>query len=153
MMCKAAMTTTAAWMVLCLTLAVGCHENRSGSAPSAAHSAATNPESTPKDRESADAHAGHDHAGGSEHASHADHSEEKSSLHSGWWCDEHGIPEAVCSMCSSKVAASFQKKGDWCADHDRARSQCFVCEPTLQEKFAKQYRVRYGKEPPAIEVQ
>ena len=50
-------------------------------------------------------HDGHDHAGGA-HA------------HTGWWCDEHGIPEAECSMCSSKVAADFQKNDDWCQEHD-----------------------------------
>ena len=27
--------------------------------------------------------------------------------HSGWWCDEHGIKESECSMCSSKVAKSL----------------------------------------------
>lgn len=71
--------------------------------------------------------------------------------HSGWWCNEHGVPEEVCSMCSAKVAANFQKKGDWCADHDRAKSQCFLCDPALKEKFAAQYRAKYGKEPPATE--
>lgn len=71
--------------------------------------------------------------------------------HSGWWCDEHGVPEAVCSMCSPKVAADFQKAGDWCADHDRAKSQCFKCNPSLKESFADQYRAKYGKEPPAME--
>ncbi len=73
------------------------------------------------------------------------------SKHSGWWCDEHGIPEAVCSMCSAKVAADCQKAGDWCADHDRAKSQCFKCNPELKETFADQYRAKYGKEPPATE--
>ena len=71
--------------------------------------------------------------------------------HSGWWCAEHGIPEGVCSQCSAKVAADFQKKGDWCADHDRAKSQCFVCDPSLKEKFAAQYRAKEGKEPPEME--
>ena len=71
--------------------------------------------------------------------------------HSGWWCAEHGVPEGVCSQCSAKVAADFQKKGDWCADHDRAKSQCFLCDPALKEKFAAQYRAKEGKEPPAIE--
>ena len=33
------------------------------------------------------------------------------SKHSGWWCDEHGMPEKECSMCSAKVAAEFKKKG------------------------------------------
>jgi hypothetical protein len=71
--------------------------------------------------------------------------------HSGWWCDEHGVPERICSQCDSKLAAEFQKKGDWCAEHDRAKSQCFECDPALREKFAAQYRAKYGKEPPATE--
>jgi hypothetical protein len=71
--------------------------------------------------------------------------------HSGWWCDEHGLPEAECSMCSAKVAAEFKKKGDWCEKHDRAKSQCFLCDPKLKEKFAARYRAKYGKEPPPTE--
>ena len=71
--------------------------------------------------------------------------------HSGWWCGEHGVPEGICSQCSSMVAADLQKKGDWCADHDRAKSQCFICDPSLKEKFAAQYRAKEGKEPPVIE--
>jgi hypothetical protein len=88
-----------------------------------------------------DAHSeddGHDHGDGA-------------SAHSGWWCNEHGIPEGECSMCSSKVAAAFQKKGDWCQEHDRAKSQCFICDPAAKEKYAAKYRAKYGKEPPAIE--
>ncbi len=69
--------------------------------------------------------------------------------HSDWWCDEHGIPEEMCSMCSAKVAKECKAKGDWCEKHDRARSQCFVCEPALREHFAAMYRAKYGKEPPA----
>lgn len=87
--------------------------------------------------------------GGDEHG--ASEKEGAKSKHSGWWCDEHGIPEEVCSMCSPKVAADFQKAGDWCADHDRAKSQCFKCNPELKETFADQYRAKYGKEPPATE--
>src|SRR5690606_8407001 len=71
--------------------------------------------------------------------------------HSGWWCDEHGLPEEVCSMCSAKVAADFQKKGDWCKEHDRADSQCFKCHPELEAKFAAQYEAKYGKKPPTPE--
>lgn len=71
--------------------------------------------------------------------------------HSGWWCDEHGVPEKQCSQCSAKVAAEFQKKGDWCAEHDRAKSQCFICDPKLKETFASQYRAKEGKEPPPLE--
>ena len=71
--------------------------------------------------------------------------------HSGWWCDEHGIPEAECSMCSKKVADECKKKGDWCDAHGRAKSQCFLCDPKLKEKYAARYRAKYGKEPPPLE--
>jgi hypothetical protein len=71
--------------------------------------------------------------------------------HSGWWCDEHGIPEEVCAQCNARLAAEFKKKGDWCKEHDRPESQCFICHPELKERFAAQYRARYGKEPPPLE--
>jgi hypothetical protein len=71
--------------------------------------------------------------------------------HSGWWCDEHGVPEEVCALCNAKVAAEFKKKGDWCKEHDRPDSQCFICHPELKEKFAAQYRAKYGKEPSPLE--
>lgn len=68
--------------------------------------------------------------------------------HSGWWCPEHGVPEAVCAQCNTRLAADFQKKGDWCAAHQRPESQCFICHPELEAKFAAQYEARYGKQPP-----
>lgn len=68
--------------------------------------------------------------------------------HDGWWCDEHGIPEEECSMCSAKVAKECKAKGDWCEKHERAKSQCFLCDPKLKEKYAAVYRAKYGKEPP-----
>ncbi|HEX4129155.1 MAG TPA: RND transporter [Pirellulales bacterium] len=68
--------------------------------------------------------------------------------HDAWWCDEHGVPESVCALCSSKVAAEFQKKGDWCRNHDRPDSQCFACHPELEAKFAALYEAKYGKQPP-----
>ena len=71
--------------------------------------------------------------------------------HDDWWCKEHGIPEDECSMCSKKVARECKAKGDWCDKHDRALSQCFLCDPSLKEKFAAQYRAKYGKEPPPTE--
>jgi hypothetical protein len=69
----------------------------------------------------------------------------------GWWCAEHGMPEAECSQCNAQVAAEFKKKGDWCEEHDRAKSQCFKCDPKLKEKYAALYRAKEGKEPPPIE--
>jgi len=71
--------------------------------------------------------------------------------HSAWWCAEHGVPEEVCGLCSAKVAKEMKAKGDWCTKHDRPDSQCFICHPELQEKFAAQYRAKYGKEPPPTE--
>jgi hypothetical protein len=68
--------------------------------------------------------------------------------HEGWWCGEHGVPEEVCGLCNSKLAAEFQKKGDWCKEHDRPDSQCFLCHPELEAKFAAQYEAKYGKKPP-----
>lgn len=68
--------------------------------------------------------------------------------HSEWWCNEHGVPEEVCALCNSKVAAEFQKKSDWCAEHDRPDSQCFLCHPELEAKYSAKYEARYGKQPP-----
>ena len=61
------------------------------------------------------------------------------------------MPEEICSQCSAKAATAFKKKGDWCKEHDRPESECFVCHPEVKEKFAAQYRAKYGKEPPPIE--
>ena len=71
--------------------------------------------------------------------------------HGGWWCDEHGVPEEVCGQCSAKAAKEAKAQGDWCRQHDRPDSQCFVCHPELKEKFAAQYRAKYGKEPPPVQ--
>ena len=60
-----------------------------------------------------------------------------------------GVGQAA--IGDTKFAAECQKKGDWCEEHDRAKSQCFKCDPKLKEKFAAQYRAKYGKEPPPIE--
>jgi hypothetical protein len=71
--------------------------------------------------------------------------------HSGWWCAEHGVPEAECSLCNAKVAADFKKSGDWCKKHNRAESQCFLCDPSRAEKYVKLYEAKYGKKPPKPE--
>jgi cobalt-zinc-cadmium efflux system membrane fusion protein len=70
---------------------------------------------------------------------------------SGWWCTEHGVPEHLCGLCDSKLAAEFQKKGDWCKEHDRPDSQCFVCHPEYAARFAAQYEAKFGKQPPKPE--
>jgi predicted small lipoprotein YifL len=71
--------------------------------------------------------------------------------HSGWWCTEHGVPEEICGLCDSKLAAKLQKQGDWCRDHDRPDSQCFACHPQLEAQFAAQYEAKYGQPPPKPE--
>ena len=76
---------------------------------------------------------------------------EEVTRHDSWWCEEHGIPEAECSMCSKKLERECKAKGDWCYKHNRAKSQCFKCDPKLKEVFAAKYRAHYnGKEPPPI---
>jgi hypothetical protein len=117
-----------AWLVLA---AFGC--NSSAPPPTTAAS------STKSDHD--------DHAHGAHGHSHGEGAHD----HSGWWCAEHGVPEDICSQCSSKYAAECQKKGDWCEEHNRAKSQCFLCDPKLKEKFAAKYQAKFGKEPPAIE--
>jgi hypothetical protein len=67
--------------------------------------------------------------------------------HDHWWCREHGIPEDECLMCKLSEE-ELKKKGDWCEKHEYAKSQCFACNPALRERYAAQYRAKYGKEPP-----
>lgn len=68
--------------------------------------------------------------------------------HDGWWCDEHGVPEEVCTLCDANLVAGFKAKGDWCKQHERPDSQCFVCHPERESEFAAQYEAKYGKQPP-----
>src|ERR1700730_9569321 len=72
------------------------------------------------------------------------------STHEGWWCQEHGVPEEICSICMSETAAKkkFKDNGDWCKLHDRAHSQCFKCDPFLYEKvFVPMHVAKTGKKP------
>jgi hypothetical protein len=74
--------------------------------------------------------------------------------HDGWWCQEHGVPEEICSLCSDEAATKFKKEGDWCKLHDRAQSQCFKCDPTLYAKYEAMHVAKYGvapKRPPEEE--
>lgn len=69
-----------------------------------------------------------------------------------WWCNEHGVPEAECSMCDDKVYKAAKAKGELCPKHpDRAKSQCFICNPDLYPKSAARYKEKYGKEAPEPE--
>ena len=69
----------------------------------------------------------------------------------GWWCPEHGVPEAGCARCDSSLVADFKAKGDWCEKHDRPESQCFICRPELEAKLAARYEAKFGKKPPKPE--
>jgi hypothetical protein len=66
----------------------------------------------------------------------------------GWWCDEHGVPEEVCTRCNAKLVADFKAKGDWCKEHECPESQCFICHPEKEAEFAALYEAKYGKQPP-----
>lgn len=70
--------------------------------------------------------------------------------HAGWWCDDHALPEAVCDLCSKKYREAEKAKGNWC-EHNRVKSSCFKCNPGLKEKYAAEYKAKFGKEPPAAE--
>jgi hypothetical protein len=70
--------------------------------------------------------------------------------HDNWWCKEHGIPEEECLTCKH-TEDELRKMGDWCEKHEVAKSQCFKCDPSLKEKYAAEYRAKYGKEPPPME--
>ncbi|QDT66638.1 RND transporter [Calycomorphotria hydatis] len=81
-----------------------------------------------------------------------EHGEETHNLH-GYWCVEHGVPEEICALCNSKLAAEFQEKGDWCEEHSRPDSQCFIHHPELEDKFIAQYEAKFGKKPPARDAE
>ena len=70
--------------------------------------------------------------------------------HDGWWCPEHELPEHVCDLCSRKYRESEKAKGNWC-EHNRVKTSCFKCNPGLKEKYASEYKVKFGKEPPPVE--
>jgi len=67
--------------------------------------------------------------------------------HSGWWCAEHGVPEAECAQCDSSLIARFKQEGDWCEEHERPESQCFLCDASRFEKFAARYEAKFGEKP------
>ena len=93
---------------------------------------------------------GCDQAGGEEEKNNSPAAEEGGlhGQHDGWWCGVHGIVEKECSMCNKSFAKECREKDDWCEIHTRAASQCFKCNPQYAEKYAKLFRIRFGKEPP-----
>lgn len=71
--------------------------------------------------------------------------------HGGWWCVEHGVPEAECARCDKSLVAKFKDAGDWCKEHDRPESQCFICSPKRFDKFVATYEAKTGHKPPQPE--
>ncbi len=69
------------------------------------------------------------------------------------WCREHGMPESICVQCNTSLTAGFKEKGDWDEEHGLPKSQCFKCDPSLKQTFAAAFKDKYGKEPPAMEVE
>ncbi len=48
------------------------------------------------------------------------------------WCDEHQVPESLCTRCNPKLIAAFKATGDWCDEHSVPESQCKLCNPDLK---------------------
>ena len=75
----------------------------------------------------------------------------KGDTHEDWWCQEHGVPEELCSLCLPKAEVKKKFKDasppDWCEKHKRAESQCFKCDPSKYKKFEDRYIAKYGKAP------
>jgi hypothetical protein len=72
--------------------------------------------------------------------------------HTGWWCEEHGVVEAECSVCQKDVFKKL-KKDEICPNHpDRAKAQCFICNPELWEKSKAVYKAKTGEEAPVPEA-
>jgi hypothetical protein len=94
-----------------------------------------------------DAHV-HTAGDGHDHSKEALASQESAVHEVDGWCVSHELPEDVCSLCNSKVAADLKKAGDWCNEHNRAESQCFICDSSRKEKFVAQYEAQHGKKPP-----
>lgn len=47
------------------------------------------------------------------------------------WCEEHGVPESMCTRCNAELVAAFKATGDWCEEHGLPESQCLQCNPKL----------------------
>ena len=48
------------------------------------------------------------------------------------WCDEHQVPESMCTRCNPSLVAAFKATGDWCEEHGLPESQCQQCNPALK---------------------
>jgi hypothetical protein len=48
------------------------------------------------------------------------------------WCEEHQVPESMCTRCNPSLVAAFKATGDWCPEHGLPESQCLICNPNLK---------------------
>jgi hypothetical protein len=48
------------------------------------------------------------------------------------WCEEHQVPESMCTRCNPALTAAFKATGDWCEEHGLPESQCRICNPSLK---------------------
>ena len=48
------------------------------------------------------------------------------------WCEEHAVPESMCTRCNPSLIAAFKATGDWCEEHGLPESQCLICNPNLK---------------------
>lgn len=53
-------------------------------------------------------------------------------------CEEHGVPESMCTKCNPSLIAKFKAKGDWCEEHGFPESVCPICHPELAHKHGEQ---------------
>jgi len=48
------------------------------------------------------------------------------------WCEEHQVPESLCTRCNPSLVPAFKATGDWCEEHGLPESQCRLCNPDLR---------------------
>ncbi len=48
------------------------------------------------------------------------------------FCEEHGVPEAMCTKCNPDLIAGFKESGDWCGGHGFPESVCPICNPVAR---------------------
>lgn len=47
-------------------------------------------------------------------------------------CEEHGVPQALCTQCNPALVAVFRARGDFCEEHGFPESFCPVCNPDAE---------------------
>ena len=48
------------------------------------------------------------------------------------WCEEHKVPESLCTRCNPELISAFKATNDWCPEHGLPESQCTKCNPNLK---------------------